>query len=80
MSCPEVLLKNILKYKAMLPGELQTQDSIAERSGLGQTTVGAVLRGGQQPKIENIPKWAKGLCCTEAQLLAWESENGENAI
>lgn len=74
---PNVAL-NLASLMAVRP-DVSSQLSLARKSGVGQTTIGRILRGEVDPQAENLKKLADALDC-DVSVLFWSNERLRNTI
>lgn len=60
--------------------DLQTQTALAERSGVGQSTIGRILRGDNIPQTDTLTDLARALGTTAGALLQEASGQSGRAI
>lgn len=69
MASIEQILANNLKYLMATSSDVGTQPKLEERSGVGQTTIGRILRAETQAKIGTVTDLAKVFKLTPGELL-----------
>lgn len=71
----DVVANNLVRYMR-LNRSCQTQQSLAEKSGIGQSTIGRIIRKEVDTSIDTLASLAKALGIRPGDLLA-EEDDGE---
>lgn len=68
-----------IRLRAVRERALMTQDELAERSGIAQTTISALELGKQQPRIKTVRALAEALGVDARELIV-DEENETRGV